>query len=166
MTSADDEYKGYFILKGTAIFGSAWYVRSVIPVSLSYLCRFRAILHNPRDYPDPEVFIPERYVTMTPEGAYEPKPNAPDPRLAAFGFGRRICVGRHIADASLFASVATVLATVNVVRAKDREGNETVPEVVPSSGFLSHPKPFEYVLEYRDESSWGLLATALEHAEC
>jgi hypothetical protein len=37
---------------------------------------------------------------------------------------------------------------------------------VPSSGFLSHPKPFEYALEYRDESSRVLLATTLEHAEC
>jgi hypothetical protein len=33
MTSSDDEYKGYFIPKGTVIIGSAWQVASPVVFS-------------------------------------------------------------------------------------------------------------------------------------
>ncbi|KAH7882749.1 cytochrome P450 [Phlebopus sp. FC_14] len=36
-----------------------------------------------------------------------------DPSRFAFGFGRRICVGRHVADASLWISIVTMLAVVD-----------------------------------------------------
>jgi cytochrome P450 len=83
---------------------------------------------------------------------------APDPRMTAFGFGRRACPGRSVAGASLFASVATALATMNVVRAKDAQGQEKVmPEVAQTSGFISHPNPFKYALEHRSEKCRVLL---------
>jgi cytochrome P450 len=125
---------------------------------------FRAILHHPDEYPEPEAFKPERYLTKTLAGGYVPNPDAPDPRITAFGFGRRICPGRYMANASIFASVATVLATMSIVRPKDVEGQDIVPEVAQSSGFISHPKPFEYVLEYRSAKSRALLEAALEHS--
>jgi cytochrome P450 len=89
----------------------------------------------------------------------------PDPRVTAFGFGRRACPGRSVAGASLFASVATALATVNVVRAKDAQGQEIMPEVAQTSGFISHPNPFQYALEHRSEKCRVLLANDLEHAK-
>jgi hypothetical protein len=166
MTSSDDEYKGYFIPKGTAVIGSVWQVPSVFCLHLpSNLHMCRAILHSPKDYPDPHVFDPERYLITTPSGAYSSNPNAPDPRTAAFGFGRRVCVGRHLADASLFAAVSTVLATMNIIRAKDAQGKEIVPEVAQSSGFLSHPKPFSYALECRSAKSRVLLGAAMDYNE-
>jgi cytochrome P450 len=125
----------------------------------------RAILHNPKDYPDPHVFDPERYLVATPSGAYASNLNAPDPRTAAFGFGRRGCVGRHLADASLLATVSTVLATMNIIRAKDAHGKETVPEVAQTSGFTSHPKPFSYALECRSAKSRALLAATMDYNE-
>jgi cytochrome P450 len=81
--------------------------------------------------------------------------------MAAFGFGRRVCPGRYVADASLFVSVATALATVNILRAQDAQGKEIIPEVAQSSGLASHPKPFEYSLEPRSEKSRVLLAATL-----
>jgi hypothetical protein len=110
------------------------------------------------------MFNPERYVTRMPSGSYEPKPNAPNPRTAIFGFGRRGCPGRHIADASLFASVVTALATVNVVRAKDAQGKEIIPKVAQTSGAISHPTPFEYALEHRSAKSRSLLTGAQKSA--
>ena len=44
----------------------------------------RAILHNPEDYPDPEVFNPERFIKDD-----QIDPNVRDPTTIAFGFGRR-----------------------------------------------------------------------------
>ncbi len=45
----------------------------------------RAFAHDPRKYPEPEKFMPERYLTR--EGKLNP--DVRDPRTFAFGYGRR-----------------------------------------------------------------------------
>lgn len=47
------------------------------------------MLHDPKDYPDPEVFKPERFLK---DGKLNP--DVRDPTTISFGFGRR-CVQRH-----------------------------------------------------------------------
>ncbi len=97
-----------------------------------YLRHFRAILHDPETYPDPEEFKPERF--LNEDGSVRD-----DPTLAlAFGAGRRICPGRHIVDATLFIVASSVLSAFNVTKAKDENGNE-IPvkaEVTVSSGIV------------------------------
>jgi cytochrome P450 len=97
-----------------------------------YLRRFRAILHDPETYPDPEEFKPERF--LNEDGSVKD-----DPTLAlAFGAGKRICPGRHIVDATLFIVASSVLSAFNVTKAKDENGNE-IPvkaEVTALSGIL------------------------------
>jgi cytochrome P450 len=117
----------------------------------------RAILHNPEDYPNPEVFDPERYLTST--GGFNP--SVRNPRTACFGFGRRICPGQHVADASLFAMISTLLATVDIVRAKDAQGKEIIPEVDVTSGAISHPKPFPWSIRLRGTHAMEMLTAAL-----
>jgi cytochrome P450 len=117
----------------------------------------RAILQSPQDYPHPEIFNPSRY--LTPKGTLDP--SVRDPGTACFGFGRRSCPGKHIATASLFAMVSTLLATVEVVRAKDAEGNEIVPVVDVTDGVLSHPKPFPWAVRPRSQHAEELLSHAL-----
>lgn len=39
-----------------------------------------------------------------------------------FGFGRRICPGVELVDASLFLTIAMVLSAFNIDMAKDSEG--------------------------------------------
>jgi cytochrome P450 len=90
-------------------------------------------------------------------------PNVRDPRTAAFGFGRRICPGRFFADVSLFATIATALATLHVGRVVGMDGEERIPVVDVTSGLLSHPKPFEYTLRARSDKAVRLLAVALDH---
>jgi hypothetical protein len=157
-TTRDDEYNGYFIPKGTIVIGNAWSVFTRISCMTIVLNFFdRAIMHNPEDYPNPETFNPSRYLTL--EGKLDP--SIRDPRTACFGFGRRMCPGRHLADASLFAMVSTLLATVNIVRAKDADGKEIIPEVDVTSGILSHPKPFAWAAQSRSRHTEELLAHAL-----
>jgi cytochrome P450 len=84
-------------------------------VNLRYL---RAILHDPEVYPDPEEFKPERF--LNPDGTVRD-----DPTLSlVFGAGKRICPGRHFADATIFIVTSSVLSVFNVTKAKDESGHE------------------------------------------
>jgi cytochrome P450 len=78
--------------------------------------------------------------------------DVPDPRTFAFGFGRRVCPGTHIAEQSLFATLATVLHTLDVMRAKGPDGKEVIPDVKVNSGALCHPLPFPYELHMRKDA--------------
>ncbi|MBE3044778.1 cytochrome P450 [Candidatus Bathyarchaeota archaeon] len=74
-------YEGMLIPKGAYIIPNVWW-----------------FLHDPEAYPRPEVFDPERF--MAPR-------NEPDPSVS-FGFGRRVCPGRYLADSNLFINIARV----------------------------------------------------------
>ena len=78
----------------------------------------RAIFHDPSIYPEPDVFKPERF--LNPDGSLRD-----DPVLAsAFGYGKRICPGRHFVDATLFIYVASLLSVFRIEdsgREKQRE---------------------------------------------
>lgn len=95
---------------------NAWYVSFAC---LAFILRcFRAILHDPELYPDPEEFKPERFLSN--DGSVRD-----DPTLAlAFGVGKRICPGRHFVDATLFIVASSVLSVFSVTKAKDENGNE------------------------------------------
>ncbi|KIY43454.1 cytochrome P450 [Fistulina hepatica ATCC 64428] len=56
---------------------------------------------------NPEDFIPERFL----EGATE---KITDPTIFAFGFGRRVCPGRYLADHSVWLVIAQVIATFDI----------------------------------------------------
>ncbi|KAJ6512882.1 cytochrome P450 [Mycena sanguinolenta] len=62
-------------------------------------------------YPEPERFNPDRFFTADEK-------SADDDTILAFGFGRRICPGRHNADATLWATLFSVLSTFTIAKAK------------------------------------------------
>jgi cytochrome P450 len=83
-----------------------------------YLRCFRAILHDPETYPDPEELKPERFLN-------EDRSVRDDPALSlAFGVGKMICPGRHLVDSTLFIFTSSVLSAFDVTKAKDKNGNE------------------------------------------
>ncbi len=97
----------------------------------SYLRCFRAILHDPEIYPDPEDFKPERF--LNEDGSVRE-----DPTLSlAFGVGKRICPGRHLVDSTVFIVTCSVLSVFNVTKAKDKNGNE-----IPVKIGVSDPRRF------------------------
>lgn len=74
---------------------------------------FRAILHDPGVYPEPEMFKPDRF--LTPDGALRDDPTLP----SVFGFGKRVCPGKHLVDATLFIFAVTVLSVLRIEKGGD-----------------------------------------------
>jgi len=46
-----------------------------------------------------------------------------DPLTYAFGYGRRVCPGLYLAEASIFLSMAMTLSAYNVRKKRDADGN-------------------------------------------
>jgi cytochrome P450 len=77
---------------------------------------FRAILHDPARYPEPDNFKPERFLNT--DGTLLDDPII----MSAFGFGKRFCPGKHFADATLFIVVASLLSVFNIEKPKGARG--------------------------------------------
>lgn len=129
----DDIHDGYYIPKGSLIIPNVW-----------------SMLNDPRTYANPSEFNPERFL------AKEGKEPETDPRTICFGFGRRICPGLHLADASVWMSAAMSLAVFDISKVVEN-GVEITPEIDPSSGTISHPKPFKCSIKPRSAQSLALI---------
>ncbi|KAI9740606.1 MAG: hypothetical protein M1834_005187 [Cirrosporium novae-zelandiae] len=133
-----DIYKGMFIPAGSFVYANAM-----------------AMTHDENVYKNPNDFNPDRYIPQSQGGAGEPFPTG------QFGFGRRICVGRHLAEASVWIVVATFLATLHIQKAVDKEGHEVMPEVEMTNGLTSHPKSFPCRFVPRSKMAEDLVANAI-----
>nr|BAL05181.1 cytochrome P450 [Phanerodontia chrysosporium] len=139
----EDVYEGYRIPAGALVLANNW-----------------AIMHDPAAYTDPEDFNPRRFLRVRSGEAdddLELDPDVRDPGVAAFGFGRRACPGRHMAYESLWIAMASVLAVFDVLPAEGDEG-----EVEYTDGFLSTPKPFRCIIRPRSAAHAKLVYLALE----
>ncbi|KAJ6580662.1 cytochrome P450 [Mycena capillaripes] len=125
--AVEDEYRGYRIPAGSVVVGNAW-----------------AILNDEEAYPDPQTFNPERFLL---DGKLNPAIR--DPETASFGFGRRSCSGRHIASASLWITITSILSIFNINELVDEEGNIVEPSHAYFPGLVSTPLPFECAITPR-----------------
>ncbi|KAJ6621897.1 cytochrome P450 [Mycena sp. CBHHK59/15] len=123
----DDIYNGYFIPKGTTVLSNIW-----------------AIVHDESIYPEADKFNPERFLDV--DGQLNGSDN-----ILTFGFGRRACVGRHVADATVWAAVVSVLSTFNIATAKDATGKDIDIDPAYSDGLVSHPLPFKCSITPRSD---------------
>ncbi|EKM48184.1 uncharacterized protein PHACADRAFT_203138 [Phanerochaete carnosa HHB-10118-sp] len=151
MVTKDDVYEGYHIPKGSIVLANIW-----------------AILHDPEVYTDPEAFNPRRFLRAGP-GAdaadaanVELDPTVRDPTVVTFGFGRRICPGKHMAYQSLWVAVASIVAAIDITKAVDEHGKIIEPSGEYTYGLISAPKPFKCCIRPRSAAHAALVQAALE----
>lgn len=119
-----------------------------IPARTTVLVNTWSILHNPNFYNDPARFLPERFLAESPP---------PIPEAYAFGFGRRICPGTHVAQQSMWLSISNILANFTITKAKDENGVEITPDERYTADVISHPLPFRCSIQAR-EGRWKWLS--------
>ncbi|KAJ7620491.1 cytochrome P450 [Mycena polygramma] len=131
----EDEYKGYRIPANSIVIGNT-----------------SALMSDETVYPDPHTFTPERF--LLDDGTPNPAVPYPD---AAFGYGRRLCPGHHMAKNSLFIATASILAAFDITKALDEVGREIEPSYKLDSGFISAPLPFKCSIKPRSERAVELI---------
>ncbi|SJL18707.1 related to cytochrome P450 CYP2 subfamily [Armillaria ostoyae] len=129
----EDVYRGYYIPAGTTVIGNAW-----------------AMLHDEKDYPNPLVFDPDRFIPQ------DGKEAQPEPTVA-FGFGRRTCPGRYLALNTTWIAIASMVSTLSFSKAVDSEGRVIEPSSTYTSKFVSLPLPFECRIKARSAAAQALL---------
>ncbi|KAF9554263.1 cytochrome P450 [Agrocybe pediades] len=110
----DDVYEGMFIPKGSII-----------------ITNIHAMTRDEDVYKDPHKFDPDRYDRGEPY------------TVSHFGFGRRICPGRYLADANVWIAIASILTAFRIEPLTNDAGKPMYPSEDFESAITSRPKPFE-----------------------
>lgn len=159
----DDVYRGYTIPKDTSIM--------VAPVRHALMqANIWAIHRHPREFPEPDVFKPERYL----EKNRLPYPN--ERGYNTFGFGRRQCSGQPLAEQGLFTSVCRLLWAFDIKPALDeqvdlmcsrlKQGNEIPVDIFAyTDGENMRPQPFRARFIPRSEEILKTLQREAREAE-
>ncbi|CZS95870.1 related to cytochrome p450 [Rhynchosporium agropyri] len=126
----DDIYNGYHIPAGATIHALEW-----------------GITRDPLIYPDPESFLPNRWLSPSFPTTYR-EPLSQFPTLKAhsqFGFGRRACTGVDIVEQELFLAMGGLAWAFDVQKKTDKEGKEIeVPLAKYTSLLIAKPEKFEF----------------------
>lgn len=95
------------------------------------------MLHDSTVYTEPEDFNPDRFLMTSPQGSSALDPSVHDPMTIAFGFGRRICPGKLLAYETIWTTLASILAVVDISCEVDDNGDAVLPSGEYSEGFVT-----------------------------
>ncbi|KAL0059528.1 hypothetical protein AAF712_013727 [Marasmius tenuissimus] len=126
-STEDTVYNGYFIPKGSVVFGNIW-----------------ALHLDPSRFENPTEFNPDRWMNDSAV-RLDGRSSKTKRDHYTFGWGRRFCMGSHIAEGSLFIAVGRIIWGVNIHGPKD-----------PSTGVTNLLDPWD-----EDNFLSGLATSAL-----
>ncbi|EIN06320.1 cytochrome P450 [Punctularia strigosozonata HHB-11173 SS5] len=135
-------YGGYFIPKGSMITVNLW-----------------GIYHDPDVFDDPESFIPDRFL----ESEFGVRPGVDGSvfkHTMPFGFGRRICPGRHVAEHALRIQTMDLIWGFDFTSEKcvDIDFDAYEPNVMMT------PKPFELDVKVRSRTHEKIIQDEFQEA--
>lgn len=131
---------GYRIPAGATVIGNHWAIRLDEDV-----------------YKDPYTFSPDRWIE---------NPNLP---LNAFGFGRRVCTGQHIARNSLLINISRMLWAFDIGYKYENGVRQEINTLAMTQGFNSRPMPFKAAFKVRSpeiqavvEREWNMAVKGVD----
>ncbi|KAG1751694.1 cytochrome P450 [Suillus occidentalis] len=109
------DQQGYCIPEGAIVYGCHW-----------------TLSRDPIAFPDPEIFNPQRWLDS--EGRLKDSM-----KFVVYGFGRRVCPGLHLANQSLYITLALLLWSFRITQRPDAPiDTHAFSDVV-----IPHSAPFE-----------------------
>ncbi|KAJ7251340.1 cytochrome P450 [Mycena rebaudengoi] len=139
--AVEDTYRGYRIPAGSIVVSNIWWV-----------------FHWLTAYPDPYKFNPDRFLL---NGRLNPAVR--DPSLV-FGFGRRVCPGRYMAQSTLWITVASLLAVFDITKAVGEDGKILEPSYEYHSALVSMPFPFKCSIKPRSKAAANLIQSTANYS--
>jgi cytochrome P450 len=106
----DDWYEGHYLPKNTLCIVNQWHLN-----------------HDTNVYgPDAFEFRPDRHLDNK-GNLTSISPELKEEGHIQYGFGRRVCVGKHVANNTLFIQIASLLWAFKFLPKKDADGQEQMP---------------------------------------
>jgi cytochrome P450 len=114
---------------------------------------------DPKRYPNPTSFEPSRFLAHSlSASAYANSPNVLARDHWSYGSSKRICVGMHLAERSLFNMVSRLLQAFDIKHAVDENGKEIPVDVnAYKTSLIAGPEPFKARFVVRAEEIGALL---------
>ncbi|KAI0035649.1 cytochrome P450, partial [Vararia minispora EC-137] len=133
-------YNGYDIPEGSTVIANIW--------------RALGMMHDENAYSDPFAFKPERFLSHEDGGLEEP-----DSMPAVFGYGRRICPGMLLGEASLNIYAARLLSVLDISPTKDEKGGEIAlaEDDFKGPGVITMPRRFPCSIKPRSPLAASLV---------
>ncbi|KAI0007179.1 cytochrome P450 [Xylariaceae sp. FL0662B] len=134
--NTEDTYEGYRIPPGSVVIPNYWALTRDVDV-------FGA---------DVEAFRPERWLMPDEDAPTALKLN--DLPTVGFGFGRRICTGRHIARNSLWIQISRLLWAFDVEPGVSETGERVLVDDTKSTDGALVAKPLPFKAVFRPRGPW------------
>ena len=139
-----------------------------IPKGAGILNNVFTIHHDPKRYPNPNAFDPERFKDDK-QNLYDSaqNPDAAKRDQFTFGAGRRVCAGMHVAERSLFLGISRLLWTFDIKPAVDKESGKPImpnPDKL-TQGFVCMPEPFQASITPRSRERADLIRREWDAAQ-
>jgi len=142
LCSQADIYAGYRIPKNAIMIWNAW-----------------SLNMDPIAFPHPTAFLPERWIG--PHNTLRE-----DLPSSSFGYGKRSCVGRHIARNSLWVAIARLLWGYEIIHELDGQGRKIeVDDMDMTDGLTSKPVKFPCRFVVRSEKREEVIRREWETAD-
>jgi cytochrome P450 len=131
-TKVESSYGGFRIPANSVVIANHWSI-----------AREEAVF-GPADV---EAFVPERWLK-----------SGRDLPTVGFGYGRRICPGRHVARNSLWIAVSRLLWAFDVRPEMTAAGQPVAVDTKGTDGLVTKPLPFKARFEPRGDWVWDVVA--------
>ncbi|EJD06678.1 cytochrome P450 [Fomitiporia mediterranea MF3/22] len=139
-----EQYRGWTIPEGSMIITNIW-----------------CMMRDEKSFPDPDAFEPERHMANFMANSNIPSDLSnkgistsvdDDPSNIVFGFGRRVCPGKYLADSTLWLTAVNVLSLFDILPCIDpNTGKAEIPKFEIDSDGLVAPSSVELFLETQSE---------------
>ncbi|XP_074644171.1 steroid 17-alpha-hydroxylase/17,20 lyase-like [Tubulanus polymorphus] len=112
-----------------------------IPADAQIITNIWACHHDPREWENPDQFIPERFIHEDKLLIAKPKSWLP------FSAGRRACIGENVAKHEIFIFFTSILQKFNIRFEDDSVSSQ--PIQFENNAFLCTPQPYKAVVTPR-----------------